>query len=125
MAYLLDTHIILWWLSDPKKINTKTRAIIVDKTNDIFISSVFFWEISIKKSIGRLSYPNNLLHLLTEEGFLLLPILPEDGLGVGDLPLIHTDPFDRMLIIQAKLRNLVLITRDVHIPKYPVITLKG
>lgn len=125
MNYLLDTHIILWWLSEPSKISTQARQIIADKKNNIFISSASFWEMSIKKSIGRLSYPNDLLYLLTQEGFQFIPISPEEGLEICDLPPIHTDPFDRMLIMQTKLRNFVLITQDAKIQLYPVATLRG
>ena len=125
MAYLLDTHIILWWLSDIKKIAAKARRIIEDKENTMYISSVSFWEMAIKKSIGRLSYPADLIHILTQEGFLFLAISPEEALAVSDLPALHSDPFDRMLVIQAKLHDLVLITKDTQIEQYPVTILRG
>lgn len=125
MRYLLDTHIVLWWLIDPQKIQTKARKIIQDKSNEVFISSASFWEIAIKKSIGRLTMPHNLLETIAIEGFKTLPIMPEECIGVADLPMHHTDPFDRLMIMQAKLYNLVLITRDNKIPEYPVITIKA
>lgn len=125
MAYLLDTHIILWWLSDIKKITPKVRRIIEDKNNAIYISSVSFWEMAIKKSIGRLTYPTDILPILSQEGFLFLSIAPQEALSVGDLPPHHTDPFDRMLVMQAKLHDLVLITKDTQIMQYPVTALRG
>lgn len=125
MQYLLDTHVILWWLSEPKKIKPKANKIIADKENKIFLSSASFWEMAIKKTLGRLTLPHNLIETLISEGFETLPITPEDGLGVADLPLLHTDPFDRLLIIQAKLKDLVLITKDKIIMEYPVITLEA
>lgn len=123
MQYLLDTHVVLWWLTTPKKISAKAQKIIRDKSNMIFISSVSFWEMAIKKSLGRLTLPHNLIEAVTTEGFKILPIMPEDGLGVADLPLLHSDPFDRLLIIQAKLNDLIIITRDAKIPEYPVVTM--
>ena len=125
MQYLLDTHIILWWFTAPKKISTKAQKIISDKSNDIFISSVSFWEMAIKKSLGRLTLPHNLLEAVAAESFKILPIMPEEGLGVADLPHIHADPFDRLLIIQAKLNDLVIITQDAKISEYPVVTLEA
>lgn len=125
MQYLLDTHVILWWLTDPKKINRKANKIIGDRENKIFISSASFWEMAIKKSIGRLTLPHNLIETLISEGFETLPILPEEGLGVADLPLLHSDPFDRLLIIQAKFQDLIIITNDSKIKEYPVVTLES
>ena len=125
MRYLLDTPIILWWLTEPTKIGVKARHIIQDKSNALFISSASFWEMAIKKSIGRLSLPYNLLEAVTIQNFKILSISPEESLGVADLPLLHTDPFDRLLIMQAKLNDLVIITRDSAIGEYPVVTVKG
>ncbi|MGE3320235.1 MAG: type II toxin-antitoxin system VapC family toxin [Candidatus Berkiella sp.] len=125
MNYLLDTHVILWWLTEPKNISTKARKIISDKEENIFISSASCWEMAIKKGVGRLKFPANLLEILTNEGFDIISISASESLSVADLPLIHHDPFDRMLIIQAKLNDMVLITRDETIMKYPVITLKA
>ncbi len=125
MKYLLDTHIILWWLTEPEKISSKARKIIGDKDNEIYVSSVSFWEMAIKKSLGKLPLINNILELLVAEGFKTLSLMPEESLSVADLPLIHNDPFDRMLVIQAKLNDLVIITADKKIMDYPVTTLKG
>ncbi|HEX4044731.1 MAG TPA: type II toxin-antitoxin system VapC family toxin [Gammaproteobacteria bacterium] len=123
MQYLLDTHVILWWFTDPKKISPKANKIIKDKSNTIFLSSASFWEMAIKKSLERLTLPHNLLETVTAESFKILPILPEESLGVADLPLLHSDPFDRILIIQAKLNDLILITHDKKIAEYPVVTI--
>lgn len=125
MEYLIDTHIILWWFTTPEMIQEKAQKIIRNKSNNIFISSASFWEMAIKKSIGRLTLPHNLLEAVSAERFKILPIMPEDALGVADLPLLHADPFDRLLIIQAKLHDLVIITRDEKITEYPVVTVKA
>jgi PIN domain nuclease of toxin-antitoxin system len=121
MQYLLDTHVLLWWLIEPDKLKPQAREIIQDKSNLIFVSSVSFWEMAIKKGLGRLTFPHNLLEVVTTAQFKTLPIMPEEGLGVADLPLLHADPFDRLLIIQAKLHGLVLMTRDAQFSEYPVV----
>lgn len=125
MEYLLDTHVVLWWLTEPEKMDKKAQTIIRDKSNIIFISSASFWEMAIKKGIGRLTLPHNLLEAVAAENFKIIPVMPEEALGVADLPPLHADPFDRMLIIQAKLNNLVIITRDTKIAEYPVVTVNA
>lgn len=125
MNYLLDTHVILWWLTDPKSISLKARKVISDKEERIYISSASCWEMAIKKGIGRLKFPTNILEILTGEGFEIIPITANESLSVSDLPLIHQDPFDRILIVQAKLNDMILITRDETIMQYPVNALKA
>jgi PIN domain nuclease of toxin-antitoxin system len=125
MKYLLDTHIIIWWLTEPQNIAINARNVISDKKQEIFMSSISFWEIAIKQNLGRLVVPANLIDILTHEGFQLLPLSAQEALSVADLPLIHTDPFDRMLIMQSKLNDLILITRDKKIAEYPVLTLSA
>ncbi len=125
MQYLLDTHVVLWWVTEPKKIRPKIQKIIADGKNKIFISSASLWEMAIKKSIGRLTMPHNLIEILISDGFEILPIVAEEALGVADLPLIHLDPFDRLLIIQAKLHDLILITADSKMTEYPVVILEA
>ena len=125
MQYLLDTHVILWWLLNPKKLSQKARTIIADRRQKIFASSVSFWEMAIKSDIGRLTLPNNMIELLQQESIELLSMSAEDGLAVADLPKIHNDPFDRLLIVQAKRYDMVLITHDATIMKYPVTTVKA
>jgi PIN domain nuclease of toxin-antitoxin system len=125
MKYLLDTHVILWWISEPEQISSKARKIISDKNIKVLISSVSIWEMSIKKSLGRLSFPSNLIQVLESEGFEMLPMNGIEAISIAELPLIHQDPFDRMLVMQAKINDLVLITRDAKIIKYPVVTIKA
>lgn len=124
MRYLLDTHVILWWLDDPKKISVKAREIIADKNNAIYISSVSMWEIATKSEINRLKVPVNILAILHKEKFQSLKLSAEESLSIINLPKIHNDPFDRMLIAQAKFNDLILITKDQTIVKYPIISLK-
>lgn len=125
MKYLLDTHIILWWLTEPEKLTSKARKVISDKIDPICVSSVSLWEMAIKQSLGKITLPNNMIDILSSEGFEMLPITAPECLSVADLPFLHYDPFDRLLVMQAKLNDLVLITRDEKIMSYPVITLKG
>lgn len=125
MKYLLDTHVLLWWLTDPEKIKPQAQEIIRSRSNHIFVSSASFWEMAIKKSIRKLTLPHNLLEAVTTQNFKLLPIMPEESLGVADLPYLHSDPFDRLLIMQAKLNNLVIITKDSKIAEYPVVTIEA
>src|SRR5688572_2153207 len=125
MQYLLDTHVILWWFTNPEKIHAKARKIIKDKSNRIFLSAISFWEMAIKKGLGRLTLPHNLIETATIEGFSILPITAEETIGVSDLPLIHNDLFDKLLIIQAKMHDLVIITRDMQIQEYPVVCVKA
>jgi PIN domain nuclease of toxin-antitoxin system len=123
--YLLDTHIILWWLTNPKLITPRAHKIISDKDNRIFVSTASLWEMAIKKSLGRLTLPRNIVEILQTEGFQIISIEHEEALGISDLPQIHQDPFDRMLVMQAKLYSCALITRDKNIMGYPVNTIKG
>lgn len=125
MEYLLDTHVLLWWLNTPERITKKAQSIIRDKSSIIYVSSASFWEMAIKKSLGRLTLPHNLIEAIIAENFKILPIMPKESLGVADLPLLHADPFDRLLITQAKLNDLILMTHDEKISEYPVVTLKA
>jgi PIN domain nuclease of toxin-antitoxin system len=124
MRYLLDTHVILWWLDDPHKIASKARSIIADKNNEIFVSSVSIWEMAIKSDLNKLKIPVNILTILQAEKFQTLKLSSEESLSLLDLPKIHSDPFDRMLIAQTKFNDLILITKDQIITKYPIVTLR-
>ena len=123
--YLLDTHTFLYCLFSMDKLSPGCKVIITDPENDIFVSSVNLWEISIKKSIGKLQAPEDMVSIVEEKGFLGLPISLEDGQSILDLPLLHKDPFDRMLIAQAKNNKLTIITNDKVIPTYDVKTMSA
>ncbi len=119
-GYLLDTHTILWWLDDPSQLSPSARDAIADADNFVFVSAAVAWEMAIKKSIGRLDFPGNLPDALCSDGIEVLDINIHHALAVADLPTYHNDPFDRLQIAQAKIENLVLITRDKNIRKYDV-----
>lgn len=125
MRYLLDTHIILWWLADDKKLSRKVYDIIADKNNKIYVSSVSIWEMVLKQEIARLSVPVNILSILKGEQIQIIPLNADECLGISELPKLHNDPFDRAIIMQAKFNDLVLITKDQKIIEYPIVTLKA
>lgn len=125
MQYLLDTHVALWWLTDPTQLSKKAYDIISDKENSISVSSVSFWELAIKSSLGRVTIPHNLLSILGHNNINILPMVAEEALSIVDLPDLHKDPFDRMLIAQAKYNGMIFITRDEAIQNYPITFIKA
>ncbi len=120
MNLLLDTHILLWWLDDSPILKESERAAISNPDNIIIVSSAVIWEIRIKQGIGKLELPPEYFEVIKKQGFEFLPITFEHAYAVGDLPKHHRDPFDRMLISQAKHQKLTIITRDNIIKKYDV-----
>jgi len=112
VKYLIDTHIVLWWLSDQSKLSRDTLRIIRNPQNQISVSAISVLEISIKTSIGKLIIKDDYLKHLELDGFDFLFVSIDDADLVKSLPLIHKDPFDRLLIAQAMNRNLSLISKD-------------
>ncbi len=123
MSYLLDTHTLLWWLSENPILSTEAKTIIATPQNLIFVSAVSAWEISIKKAIGKLEAPDDLEQAIAYNNFTPLEITIQDGNLAGKLPNYHNDPFDRMLVAQAMNNNLTIITKDSKIPQYQVKTI--
>ncbi len=120
MNLLLDTHVLLWWLSDDKMLGAKARAAIANPDVQVFVSAASAWEISIKMTLGKLDAPENLEEALDTSGFTPLPITIDHALAAGRLPEHHRDPFDRMLIAQAQLERLTLVTHDGAFGHYDV-----
>lgn len=118
MNLLLDTCVLLWWLSDPEEIAPAAFKAIEAPTNQIYVSAASLWEMSIKQALGKLTLPGSPVEMLGEIGFDLLPINAEHGWRAGALPPHHRAPFDRMLVAQADCESMVLVTRDPHIPRY-------
>ncbi|WP_121971658.1 type II toxin-antitoxin system VapC family toxin [Leptolyngbya sp. BC1307] len=116
MSYLIDTHILLWWVFDNPKLDESSRAIITNPNHLIFVSSASAWEIATKYRIGKLSQAKNLVEnyaqVLNKAGFSELPITTAHALRAGNLPIDHRDPFDRMLMAQAELEDLPILTHD-------------
>jgi len=117
---LLDTHALIWFISDPSMLIESTYEIITDPSRDVYLSAAAIWEISIKRALGRLEIPDNLLSILEDNKIEVLDITGSHALGVASLPLIHQDPFDRMQIVQAQKENLIFVTRDKKVKKYQV-----
>ncbi|CAN1603636.1 Type II toxin-antitoxin system VapC family toxin [Pseudomonas mediterranea] len=117
---LLDTHALLWWLSDDPALGADARQMMVEPRNQVLVSAASIWEISIKQAKGMLEAPEDLEALVEDEGFTKLPISLFHGQQAGKLPEIHRDPFDRMLIAQAQAEGLELVTADGIIPQYGV-----
>lgn len=120
---LLDTHSLLWWLSDDQKLGEKARVLIAEPQNHIYVSAATTWEISIKKTLGKLKAPDDIDGIVEEGDFEKLSISLFHGEQAGNLPNIHKDPFDRMLIAQAQAEGLEILTKDPNIPKYGVKTI--
>ena len=118
MNFLLDTHILLWWLDDYPALSETARQVIRDPQKVIFVSAVTVWEIAIKKSIGKLRAPDGLEEAAASYRFAPLPITFSHAQAAGALPAHHKDPFDRMLVAQAKLEGLTLLTHDRRLKSY-------
>ena len=126
MNLLLDTHVLLWWLDDPNTLlSEQALAAITDPDNQIIISVVSAWEIAIKKALGKLESPENLEEMIADSEFELIPINYEHAWQVKDLPPHHRDPFDRLLISQAKAEHLMLVTRDSQLKAYDIPILEA
>lgn len=123
MKILLDTHILLWFQSMDKRLSTELRDFIEYSDHDLYISQVSFWEIAIKVSIGKLMLDQDLdstFRSVKKAGFLGLSFTNEHFIEVSGLPMHHRDPFDRMLIAQAKVEEMQLLTSDPHFALYDV-----
>lgn len=122
MKFLLDTHVFLWSVAEPQKLHPKTRAAIADRKNDVQLSIASIWEIAIKYGLGKLTLPLPPGELFGKNiealRIRVLPISAEHALAVAQLPRVHADPFDRMLIAQATLDNLIIVTSDAAFKKY-------
>jgi len=120
MNLLLDTHVLLWWLNGHPTLSKKSQAAIADGKNLVFVSAVVVWEIRIKEAQGKLEIPRNFKRVLESQPFEMLDITVEHAHAVRDLPVHHRDPFDRMLLAQAKVEGFTLVTHDVRLKKYKV-----
>jgi PIN domain nuclease of toxin-antitoxin system len=122
VSLLLDTHVVLWWLTDDPALSDDIKDRL-DHDRDVYVSAATIWEVAIKQAIGKLAEPARLPELIQDSGFAALPIRAEHAITAGRLPLIHRDPFDRMLVAQARCEDLTLVTRDSHCQKYEVTVL--
>ncbi len=120
MTLLLDTHVFLWWLDDPLLLSKAARETIADGKTTVFISAAVVWEIAIKRALGKLDAPHDLEEAMIANRFLPLAITVRHAQAVETLPDHHRDPFDRLLIAQARHEGFKLVSRDHHVPLYGV-----
>lgn len=121
MIVLLDTHLVLWWMSgEAGRISKKALAALGSEGFDPVVSAVTMWEVAIKRRLGKLDAPADLLPQLERAGVELLPVTARHADLVGSLPLHHRDPFDRLLVAQATLEGLPLVSSDKSLRRYEI-----
>ena len=127
MNLLLDTHTLIWWIKNDPRLGRQASALIYSPETTVWVSAVSVWEISIKASLQRVATKQSFYDVLPGEldrqGFRPLPVTFTHALAIRDLPMIHKDPFDRMLIAQAQCEGLTLLTADSALAAYPVPTM--
>jgi PIN domain nuclease of toxin-antitoxin system len=114
---LLDTNVLLWWLAASERLTKRTRRVVADCPL-VYVSAATVWEIAIKRALGKLEIPDNLEETLAANSFVSLPISVSHAIAAGKLPRHHDDPFDRMLVAQAALGSLTLLTADARLKAY-------
>ncbi len=126
MGYILDTNALIFYLYNPEQLSKGAIDIVHNEDNKIYVSIVSLWEIAIKTSIGKLEIKNSIEEIAgicLKYKIELLPINPQHLDWIANLPQIHGDPFDRLIISQALAENLTIVTKDLIIPKYEVNTI--
>lgn len=121
MKYLLDTHILLWALFEPNKLSSEAKALLENQESNLFFSAASIWEITIKNGLGRDDFcvdAGVIRRELLDNGYIELPITSDHAVFISNLPSIHKDPFDRLLIAQAITEGIILLTVDPLILKY-------
>jgi len=124
VSLLLDTHVVLWWLADDPELPDEIKDRL-DQEPDVRVSAATIWEIAIKQALGKITAPADLPERVRDSGFRELPIGFAHAIVSGRLPMIHRDPFDRMLVAQARCEGLTLVTRDPHCQQYDVGILRA
>ncbi|WP_185230116.1 type II toxin-antitoxin system VapC family toxin [Acetobacter aceti] len=122
MKLLLDTHLLLWAAGEPDRLSMRARSLMEDQDNDLVFSAASLWEVTIKAGLGRADFqinPHLLRRGLIENGYEELPVTGQHALAVGQLPNVHWDPFDRILVAQATVEGLLLLTHDPLVQAYP------
>ena len=122
MKLLLDTHLLLWAAGQPGRLTAAAKNLIDSSANDLLFSAASIWEVAIKRGLGRSDFqadPRLLRRGLLDNGYNELPILSDHVVAVDSLPPIHKDPFDRLLVAQATVEGITLLTVDAMVAKYP------
>jgi PIN domain nuclease of toxin-antitoxin system len=123
MILLLDTHVFLWWDSKYAALSADTKALIADPANRVLVSAGSIWEIAIKRRLGKLNFDGSPTAAIAANSFEELPILPRDAEEAGGLAWAHTDPFDRLLVAQARRLAATLVTADTAVRDYGKVAL--
>jgi PIN domain nuclease of toxin-antitoxin system len=119
---LLDTHLLLWAAGEPGRLPAEALALIEDQNNQLIYSAVSLWEIAIKNGLGRADFqvdPRLLRRGLLDNGYDELPMTGVHAAAIGNLPSLHSDPFDRMLVAQSMVEGILLLTSDSAVARYP------
>ncbi len=122
MKLLLDTHLLLWAAGEPRRLSKSARALIDSPDNELLFSAASLWEVAIKRGLGREDFKVDARLLrrgLLDNGYRELPIISDHVVATESLPLIHRDPFDRILVAQATVEGITLLTIDPLVAQYP------
>jgi PIN domain nuclease of toxin-antitoxin system len=122
MKLLLDTHLLLWAAGEPRRLSKQARALIENPDNELLFSAASVWEVAIKRGLGREDFTVDARLLrrgLLDNGYSELPIISDHVVATESLPLIHKDPFDRILVAQATVEGITLLTIDSLVSQYP------
>ena len=120
MRVLVDTHVALWLIDERDRLSEAATALLGDRANEFLLSAIVVWEIVVKKSLGKLDAPVDFVGTLMRAGALPLPLTIEHAEAAADLPWHHRDPFDRMLVAQARTENATLLSADPRLRAYDV-----
>lgn len=122
MILLVDTHLLLWAAAEPQKLPRKARRLLEDPVSQLWFSSASLWEVAIKHGFGRQDFrvePRRIRRGLIDNGWRELAVSSEHAVATSNLPPIHKDPFDRMLVAQAQVESIALVTSDEVVARYP------
>lgn len=121
MKLLLDTQLLLWAAGQPERLSSRAKRLLNNAENELLFSAASFWEITIKTSLRRHDFrvePRVLRRALLDNGYVELPVTSEHAVSVDTLPSLHKDPFDRLLVAQALVEGITLLTADAHLARY-------
>lgn len=122
MKLLLDTHLLLWAAGEPGRLSTEARTLIDNRDNELLFSAASLWEVVIKRGVGRKDFkvdPRLLRRGLLDNGYSELPVMSDHVVAIDSMPQIHKDPFDRLLVAQAIVEGITLLTTDSLLAQYP------
>jgi PIN domain nuclease of toxin-antitoxin system len=117
---LLDSHALLWWLTDDPRLSEPAKRSLEDPANDVLVSAASIWELEIKRVVGRLDAPDDMLSTIDESEISTISVTGTDAIAAARLPMHHRDPFDRIVVAQAQRLDAVVVTRDRAFGAYDV-----